>query len=266
MRKRHQLTIFVILFSSILLAREGLAADAKVDQILGAAASGNPWLSLATETNSRRTPEPGSGEASVGPGEAMYSERHQTLLTLKANFAVLKDEFVLPGRNGVSLPAGTPLGNFTLNDPGRPVVYMRCSKAHTSIKQTVFSGPIYNSAICFREANGFLMPHFFKKYTIPPNIRLKYELKEEIVESAVRGEGSSELLYQGVGGGVLRLTYREYTGEDLARPAFSQEVTYDIDPAGPTEILFKGARITVLSAGNTGVRYHVDTPFKQSAP
>jgi hypothetical protein len=120
--------------------------------------------------------------------------------------------------------------------------------------------------ICFREANGFLVPHFFKKYTIPPNVRLKYELKEEAVESAMRGEGSYELLYEGVGGGVLRLTYREYTGEDLARPAFSQEVTYDVASNGPTEVLFKGAHITVLSAGNTEVRYHVDTPFKQSTP
>jgi hypothetical protein len=266
MRKCRQLVTLAVLFSAVLRAREGLAADAKVDHILGAASSGNPWLSVATEDNSKRVPEPGSGEASVGPGEAVYSERHQTLLTLKANFAVLKDDFVLPSRNGVSLPAGTSLANFTLNDPGRPVVYMRCSKAHTSIKQTVFSGPIYNSAICFREVNGFLVPHLFKKYTVPPHVRLKYELKEEVVESAVRGEGSYELLYQGVGGGVLRLTYREYTGEDLARPAFSQEVTYDIDQTGPTEILFKGAHITVLNAGNTAVRYRVDTPFKQSAP
>lgn len=266
MRKRRQLATLTILVSVILCGRAGLAADTKVGDILSAASSGNPWLSLATEDTSKRTPEPGSIEASVGPGEAMYSERHQTLLTLKANYAVLKDEFVLPGRNGVTLPAGTSLVNFTLNDPGRPVVYMRCSKAHTSIKQTVLSGPIYSSAICFREANGFLVPSFFKKYTIPPNVRIKYELKDEIIESAVRGEGSYELLYQGVGGGVLRLTYREFTGEDLARPAFSQEVTYDLNQAGPTEILFKGAHITVFSAGNTAVRYRVDTPFKQPAP
>ena len=67
---------------------------------------------------------------------------------------------------------------------------------------------------------------------------------------------------KGGGGGILRLTYREFTGEDLARPAFTQEVTYDLAPNGPTEIPFKGAHITVLSAGNAAVRYTVETSFK----
>lgn len=139
---------------------------------------------------------------------------------------------------------------------------MRCSQAHTSIKQTVFSGPVYKSAICFRELNGHLVPYFFKKFAQPGGVRLRFELREEIVESATRGEGTFEILYQGVGGGVLRLAYREYTGDELARPAFAQEVTYDLTPEGPTEILFKGARISILSAGNTELRYRVESPFK----
>lgn len=238
------------------------ATDEEVKEILQASSSGNPWLSLASEDKSTRTPEPGSGEATVGPGEALYSERHQTLLKLMASYAVLKEEFVLG--KGVRIPAGTALANFTLNDPGKPIVYMRCSPAHTAIKQTLMSGAIYNSAICFREVKDFLIPQFFKKYTIPPNVHLKFELTQQPLKTVLRGEGSAELLYQGVGGGVLRLTYREFTGDDLARPAFTQEVTYDVTPNAQTEILFKGAHITILSAGNTAVRYHVDTPFKVS--
>lgn len=251
-----------LLLTIFLGAASSVTADEKVKAILDAAASGVPWLALKTEDKNVLTPDPGSGEASVGPGESMYSERHQTLLTLNANYAVLKEPFAITGRRGVRLPAGTSLANFTLNDPGQPVVYMRCSQPHTSIKQTVFSGSVYKSALCFRESNGFLVPYLFKKFTMPANVRLRYELTEQTLESAMRGEGSYELLYQGVGGGVLRLTYREFTGEDLARPAFTQEVTYDIVPDGPTEILFKGSRIIILSAGNTGVRYRVETPFK----
>jgi hypothetical protein len=263
MKQTRDLAILIVLCSLTAGSVPALAIDEKLKRILEAPASGIPWLSLATEDKSVRAPEPGSGDASVGPGDSMYAERHQTLVSLMSNTAVLKQEFNLPGRKGVRLPPDTSLANFFLTNPNQPTVYMRCSQAHTSIKQSLLSGPIFNSAICFRENAGFLVPHFFKKYVIPPGVRLKYELIPQVLESALRGDGSKEILYQGVGAGVLRLTYREYTGEDMARPAFTQEVTYDMAKDGPTEVLFKGAHITILSAGNTEVRYRVATPFKQ---
>ncbi len=228
MRRRRTLIVLAAVVYLGLGPASIHATGEKVNEILQAGSSGYPWLSVETEVVAVRAPEPGSGESSVGPGEAMYSERHQTLLRLITNFAVLKEEFFFKGRKGVQLPVGTELGNFFLTDSGKPTVYMRCSKAHTSIKQTLLGRAIYKSAVCFREINGFLVPSFFKKYPTPPSVRLRYELRPQLLESAVRGEGSYELLYQGVGGGVLRLTYREFTGDDLARPAFTQEVTYDV--------------------------------------
>jgi hypothetical protein len=73
------------------------------------------------------------------------------------------------------------------------------------------------------------------------------------------GEGfKSELVYQGVAAGVLRLLYREYS-QNLARPAFQQDLTYTLEAAGPTEVGFRGLRLEVLSADNSRIRYRVVT-------
>ncbi len=69
----------------------------------------------------------------------------------------------------------------------------------------------------------------------------------------------AEILYQGAAGGVLRLLYREYSN-DMARPAFSQELTYDLGEL-PMVVAVKGARIEVLEAGNAGIRYRILSGF-----
>ncbi len=72
---------------------------------------------------------------------------------------------------------------------------------------------------------------------------------------------SHELLYQGVDGTTLRITYREYK-DDLARPAFFQEVSYRLNAPAPTDISFKGVQITVFEATNQHIRYIVRTGFR----
>jgi hypothetical protein len=67
-----------------------------------------------------------------------------------------------------------------------------------------------------------------------------------------------EILYSGGGKGTVTLQYREYMN-DYARPAFSQELSYDL--ADGNEIGFKGARIRVIKVSNTGIRYVVLKPL-----
>lgn len=72
-----------------------------------------------------------------------------------------------------------------------------------------------------------------------------------------------EVVYQGVGTGTLRLLYREYVG-DLARPAFSQDLTFTLEKEdAPTLVAVKGSRIEVLEANNIEVRYRVIRGFEQ---
>ncbi|WP_333842202.1 hypothetical protein [Limnohabitans sp.] len=68
-----------------------------------------------------------------------------------------------------------------------------------------------------------------------------------------------ELVYAGGSSKAITLLYREFKN-DFARPAFSQELKYDIndDPI----IGFKGARFEVLKAGNSGLSYKVIKPLQ----
>lgn len=63
-----------------------------------------------------------------------------------------------------------------------------------------------------------------------------------------------ELIYTGVSKNVISIVYREFQN-DLARPAFMQELKYDL---GEGKVIgFKGARFQVLKATNTGIEYKV---------
>lgn len=63
-----------------------------------------------------------------------------------------------------------------------------------------------------------------------------------------------ELIYTGRSGRSISILYREFS-DDMARPAFSQQLQYDIsqDPV----IGYQGARFKILSASNTEVSYEV---------
>lgn len=70
-----------------------------------------------------------------------------------------------------------------------------------------------------------------------------------------------ELIYQGVSEGNITIAYREFRN-DMARPAYSQIVSYDIDDLGRATIGFKGARIKVYSASGIHIEYEVTKGFK----
>lgn len=63
-----------------------------------------------------------------------------------------------------------------------------------------------------------------------------------------------ELVYSGVSKGTITLLYREFLN-DMARPAFSQELKYDLGEGNV--IGFKGARFQVVKATNLGIMYKV---------
>lgn len=70
-----------------------------------------------------------------------------------------------------------------------------------------------------------------------------------------------ELVYQGKTGNTIKVLYREFNN-DIARPAFSQVVEYDLDGNGTGIIAFKGARIEVLEASSSEIEYRVIKGFE----
>lgn len=86
--------------------------------------------------------------------------------------------------------------------------------------------------------------------------RIAYKRVEATTEALDDGFKQS-LIYLGSAGGVLRLNYREFKG-DLARPAFTEELTYSSPTRFPDVIAFRDIRITVLGLDNAGIHYRVD--------
>jgi len=81
----------------------------------------------------------------------------------------------------------------------------------------------------------------------------------EVPTNELSGTGfRSQLIYAGTTKGAISITYREFKNE-FARPAFSTDLTYDLSEG--EEVGFRGARIRVLSATNTTIRYVVIKPM-----
>tara|TARA_B100000886_G_scaffold336501_1_gene295420 strand:- start:1318 stop:2061 length:744 start_codon:yes stop_codon:yes gene_type:complete len=67
-----------------------------------------------------------------------------------------------------------------------------------------------------------------------------------------------EFIYNGRVDSALKFVYREFSG-DYLKPAFTQEVQYDLDQS---DILgFKNLRIKVIAASNTEIRYVLESNF-----
>jgi hypothetical protein len=84
-------------------------------------------------------------------------------------------------------------------------------------------------------------------------------LKEIEIVDMKANNFQQEFIYGGKAGNVLKFTYREFAN-DMARPAFNQDVQYDLTESN--EIGFKGARLLVLNATNTKLEYRLITAFK----
>jgi len=109
----------------------------------------------------------------------------------------------------------------------------------------VFKQGIYSYAynmIYYPEAMD-ISPSHFKFYLHKKNV-LKGENKKI----------TYELLYSGNNNVALNLTYRDFTGDDLARPAFYQVLTYE---GSAKQIRFKDFVIKVDSADNEKITYTV---------
>lgn len=83
-----------------------------------------------------------------------------------------------------------------------------------------------------------------------------YRLANQNIEDGFK----YELLYQGNDENVVRIAYREYT-DNLARPAFSQDLSYTLDINSSTPVRFKDVSLTIHSADNNEIIYTVHTGF-----
>jgi len=81
-------------------------------------------------------------------------------------------------------------------------------------------------------------------------------------EQSIRREAfrqNYEIVFNGIDGSAMRFQYREYSPDDLARPAFSQELSY---PVTSSTIRFRNLQIRVIGVNAERIEYEVvnDTP------
>lgn len=63
-------------------------------------------------------------------------------------------------------------------------------------------------------------------------------------------------LYQGKIDNKIKISFREFM-DNTSRPAFTQDIEYQLDKDGGTVVGFKGLRIKVIKATNTDITYSV---------
>ena len=84
------------------------------------------------------------------------------------------------------------------------------------------------------------------------------KVEKLIVESVTKPSYVQEVIYNGRIDDNLKFIYREYSG-DMIRPAFTQDVQYDLSSSDI--IGFKSLRLRILSATNTNIRYELISNF-----
>ena len=96
----------------------------------------------------------------------------------------------------------------------------------------------------------------------PDGFDLKQLLKKPVKYNLEQGtEYNNEsfkyaALYQGKIGNKIKISYREFLN-DMARPAFTQNIDYELNDHGPTVVGFKGLRIKIIKATNLNITYSV---------
>ncbi|MCH8620663.1 hypothetical protein [Undibacterium sp. TS12] len=86
---------------------------------------------------------------------------------------------------------------------------------------------------------------------------IKYSLINKLARKSANAFQQT-LLYNGKIGNRITLAYREFSN-NLARPAFNNEVTYDLDES--SILGYKGARIEIVKATNTEITYKILSGF-----
>jgi hypothetical protein len=85
-----------------------------------------------------------------------------------------------------------------------------------------------------------------------PDVNFTISSKEQVNYTALKL--NYELIYGGTDGKSITITYREYTGQDLVRPAFFQNLVYD---RNEKNIRFRDTMIQIYDVTNEKIVFTV---------
>ena len=186
----------------------------------------------------------------VAVGETVFSEYDYTVTVvakLRSDF-----DFVAKSRSHHVVPATELIGGFEGGgfDPG--------AIACTIAKTDEHDGKMGQSCFIDRGKDGTFDEVMNHSLMSAAWTKLPAPIPYRLYAGAITNVNSSyELVYLGMSGTTLRLAYREYRDE-LARPAFTTELTYSLEAGKPNTIAYKGLKIDVDKSGNAGITFRVN--------
>lgn len=136
------------------------------------------------------------------------------------------------------------------------------TKVYCTEQLVLFVLGTLTSRVCLTDLDNDQKFDSWKAPEGPPARRKWNKLKDKLSFSSVGAVTISmdgfryELLYQGISGNVVSLLYREYIN-DLARPAFQQDLSYTLAAEGATNVSFRSTKLRILSADNNTIRYEL---------
>lgn len=136
--------------------------------------------------------------------------------------------------------------------PDNKQVEVRCyfQKSHR------YYQPYYGMMLYYNEQTGECRPHCWIE---PVRYLEKNEFKRETVTDREKNAFEKHLLFTGLEGNILKFSYREFI-DDLARPAFTVDVTYDLSK--DNIIRFKGCALEILEYDNQKLKYRLLSGFE----
>ncbi|MDB4717954.1 hypothetical protein OAG11_03685 [Verrucomicrobia bacterium] len=189
---------------------------------------------------------------SVNVGEAIVKRQDFMVKEVERSIVQASNDFTCKTILQTPIPQWTnsegSLGD-TFKVMARPII-----KGKTYMTVDLNSGGDYDWLMIDPETGLVVDKGLGCRYKVnPPDTRFNV-FKEMVVDSRSKYE-NWELVYTGKSGNTLNILYREYTADDLARPAFSQNLSYDLENSAFVQ--FKKTRIKVFEANNSSIAFEV---------
>lgn len=118
--------------------------------------------------------------------------------------------------------------------------------------------PLYGEHLILKKDGSLDMTGYFDFTSASPVATVNPQFKVGELVDQTQPSFKQELIYNGKSGSTLKFMYREFS-KDFVRPSFSQDINYDL--AESNIIGFKGARIEVIEASNTIIKYKINSSF-----
>lgn len=156
-------------------------------------------------------------------------------------------------------PPGTTnimAGELALHRSDSTGEYFSGNATYSVLGQSVPSGERAGIFVPKDSSKPALIYHFANSYFYGKSPVIDYS--KITITTFSRDSFRRELIYTGMSQNTITLQYREFN-DNLARPAFTQELKYDLSQG--KEIGYNGARFEIINAGNVELTYKVIKPL-----